>query len=141
MLRTKDVTYIHFASYQAQTATLDTTYEPYHVGFSTGKLGGLAKQWAFTCGASLQDAFPTCADLKVQMTRQYAPPNQAHHPMPEAVTVTVFIEGLQVGVARTEVFRVNPFSFEEAVGVAWNVETNFKAAWPATYNYSSVPMD
>ncbi|CAH0474308.1 unnamed protein product [Peronospora belbahrii] len=42
----------------------DITYEPYRVGFATGKLGGLAKQWAFTCGASLQDAFPTWADLK-----------------------------------------------------------------------------
>ncbi|CAH0522641.1 unnamed protein product [Peronospora belbahrii] len=116
-----------------------------------------AKQWAFTCGASPQDAFPTRADLKVQMTRHYAPSSQAHRnrsrflacrqgkrelaayvqelrtliaamvidPMPEAVTVTVFMEGLRVGVARTEVFQVNPSSFEEAVGVAWNAETNF----------------
>ncbi|CAH0517516.1 unnamed protein product [Peronospora belbahrii] len=65
-------------------------------------------------------------------------------PMPEAVTVTIFMEGFRVGVARTEVFQVNPSSFEEAVVGAWNAETNFKAARPATYNYSSdgsVPMD
>ncbi|CAH0475243.1 unnamed protein product [Peronospora belbahrii] len=106
----------------------DITYEPYRVGFATGKLGGLAKQWAFTCGASLQDA--TWADLKVQMTRSSAPPNQAPRnssrllacrqgkselaayvqelrtliaamvidPMPEAVTVTVFMEGFRVAL-------------------------------------------
>ncbi|CAH0519503.1 unnamed protein product [Peronospora belbahrii] len=42
----------------------------------------------------------------------------AINPMPEAVTVPVFMEGLRVGVARTEVFRVIPSSFEEAAGVA-----------------------
>ncbi|CAH0519612.1 unnamed protein product [Peronospora belbahrii] len=65
-------------------------------------------------------------------------------PMPKAVTVTVFMEGLRAGVARTKVFQVISSSFEEAVEVAWNAETNFNAAWPATYNYSSdgpVPMD
>ncbi|CAH0474370.1 unnamed protein product [Peronospora belbahrii] len=108
-------------------------------------------------GASFQDALPTWADLKVQMTRQYVTPNQAHrnwsrflacrqgkHPMPEAVTVTVFMEGLRVGVVRTEVVRVNPSSFEEAVGMAWNAESSIKAVRPATHNYSSdgsVPMD
>ncbi|CAH0482008.1 unnamed protein product [Peronospora belbahrii] len=54
------------------------------------------------------------------------------------------MEGLLVGVARTEVFRVNPSSFEETVVVAWNAEANLKAARPATYNYSSdgsVSMD
>ncbi|CAH0478049.1 unnamed protein product [Peronospora belbahrii] len=52
-------------------------------------------------------------------------------PIPGTVTVTVFMEGLRVGVARTEVFRVNPPSFEETFGVVWNAETNFKAARPA----------
>ncbi|CAH0520188.1 unnamed protein product [Peronospora belbahrii] len=35
----------------------DITYKPYRVGFATGKLCGLAKQWAFTCGALLLNAF------------------------------------------------------------------------------------
>ncbi|CAH0481752.1 unnamed protein product [Peronospora belbahrii] len=48
----------------------DITYEPYRVGFATGKFCGSTKQWPFTCGASLQDAFPAWADLKVQMTQQ-----------------------------------------------------------------------
>ncbi|CAH0480473.1 unnamed protein product [Peronospora belbahrii] len=35
----------------------DTIYEPYRVGFATGKLGGLAKQWAFTCGCIIARCF------------------------------------------------------------------------------------
>ena len=95
------------------------------------------------------------------MTRQYAPPNQAHRNRsgflacrqgkrelaayvqklrtliaaiviePKAVTVTVFMEGLRVGVARTEVFRANSSSLKETVGVSWNTETKFKAARPS----------
>ena len=49
-------------------------------------------------------------------------------PLPESVLATIFMEGLHTGVARTEVFRVHPSTFEEAVGVALNAEFNFKAA-------------
>ncbi|OWZ00336.1 hypothetical protein PHMEG_00028491, partial [Phytophthora megakarya] len=52
----------------------------------------------------------------------------ASDPLPEVVTVTVFIEGLRAGAARTEVFRVHPTSFEEAVNVALNAEHKFKSA-------------
>ena len=48
-------------------------------------------------------------------------------PLAEAVQVTIFMEGLRAGVARTEVFRVHPQTFEEAVDVALNAEFNFKA--------------
>jgi hypothetical protein len=77
----------------------------------------------------------------------------AADPLPEVVTVTVFMEGLRTGVARTEVFRVHPASLEEAVNVALNVEFNFKSArlgWTASQASSSgapgasngaVPMD
>jgi len=57
-------------------------------------------------------------------------------PLPEVVTVTVFMEGLRTGVARTEVFRVHSTSFEEAVNVALNAEFNFKSArlgWTASH--------
>ncbi|GMF56609.1 unnamed protein product [Phytophthora fragariaefolia] len=57
-------------------------------------------------------------------------------PLPEAVTVTVFMEGLRTGVARREVFRTHPTSFEEAVNVALNAEFNFKSSrlgWNASY--------
>ncbi|GMF16716.1 unnamed protein product [Phytophthora fragariaefolia] len=64
-------------------------------------------------------------------------------PLPEAVTVTVFMEGLRTGVARTEVFRTHPASFEDAVNVALNAEFNFKSSrlgWNAAYaNPSSGP--
>ncbi|GMF59106.1 unnamed protein product [Phytophthora fragariaefolia] len=64
-------------------------------------------------------------------------------PLPEAVTVTVFMEGLRTGVARTEGFRTHLTSFEEAVNVALNAEFKFKSSrlgWNAPYaNPSSRP--
>eukprot|EP00644_Phytophthora_capsici_P009581 jgi/Phyca11/71495/gw1.13.810.1 len=52
----------------------------------------------------------------------------ASSPLPEAVAVTVFMGGLRAGADRTEVFRVHPASFKEAVNVALNAEYNFKSA-------------
>ncbi|CAI5704679.1 unnamed protein product [Peronospora farinosa] len=49
-------------------------------------------------------------------------------PLAEEIRVTIFMEGLRTGVARTEVFRVQPSTFEEAVSVAFNAEFNFKSA-------------
>ncbi|OWY94076.1 LOW QUALITY PROTEIN: hypothetical protein PHMEG_00036302, partial [Phytophthora megakarya] len=49
-------------------------------------------------------------------------------PLLEAVTTTVFMDGLRTGVALTEVFHSRPASFEEAVMVALNAEYNFKSA-------------
>ena len=49
-------------------------------------------------------------------------------PLPESVYVTVFMEGRLTGVARTEVFRVHPSSFEEAVSIAQNAEHDFKSS-------------
>ncbi|KAG3195954.1 hypothetical protein PC128_g8055 [Phytophthora cactorum] len=43
------------------------------------------------------------------------------------------MEGLRTSAARTEVFRVHPSSFEEAVGVALNAEHNFRSARPGWY--------
>ena len=60
-------------------------------------------------------------------------------PLPEAVHVTIFMEGLRTGVARTEVFRVHPSTFEEAARIALDAEHNFKSAklgWNG-YNPSS----
>ena len=60
-------------------------------------------------------------------------------PLPEAVHVTIFMEVLRTGVARTEAFRVHPSIFEEAVRIALNAEHNFKSArlgWNG-YNPSS----
>ena len=68
-------------------------------------------------------------------------------PLPEEVRVTIFMEGLRTGVARTEVYRVHPSTFEEAVGIALNAEFNFKAARFGTHGQSpgsferAEPMD
>ncbi|KAG3153169.1 hypothetical protein PI124_g11504 [Phytophthora idaei] len=57
------------------------------------------------------------------------------------------MEGLRTSAARTEVFRVHPSSFEEAVSVALNAEHNFRSArpgWCAGSAGSSIgpePMD
>uniref|UniRef100_A0AAV1USW4 Uncharacterized protein n=1 Tax=Peronospora matthiolae TaxID=2874970 RepID=A0AAV1USW4_9STRA len=50
-----------------------------------------------------------------------------YDPLPEAVHVTIFMESLRTRIARTEVFRVHPSTFEEAVEIALNAEHNFKS--------------
>ena len=50
------------------------------------------------------------------------------NPLAEEVRVTIFMEGLRTGVARKEVSRVQPLTFEEAVSIAFNAEFNFKSA-------------
>ena len=60
-------------------------------------------------------------------------------PLPEAVHVTIFMEGLRTGIARTRIFRLHPSTIEEAVRIALNAEHNFKSdrlGWNG-YNPSS----
>ena len=57
-------------------------------------------------------------------------------PLPEMVLVTIFMEGLRTGVARTEVFRVHPTSSEAALDIALNAEINVKAARFGTHGYN-----
>ncbi|CEG48131.1 Retrotransposon gag domain [Plasmopara halstedii] len=48
--------------------------------------------------------------------------------LPEAVTVTAFMEGLRTGVARMEVFRAHPSTFKEAKNVPLNADFNLESA-------------
>ena len=46
-------------------------------------------------------------------------------PLTEMDLVNSFMEGLLTGVARSEVFRVHPTSFDAAVNIALSAEFNF----------------
>ena len=67
--------------------------------------------------------------------------------LPEAVQVTIFMEGLRIGVASTDVFRVHPSTSKKAVDIALNAEFNFKSArygtqWGTLSSVDKVkPMD
>ena len=61
--------------------------------------------------------------------------------LPEAVLVTIIMEGFCTGMARTKVFRVYPATFEAAVDVALNAAFNFKAARYDTHSYRMSKVD
>ncbi|OWZ05015.1 LOW QUALITY PROTEIN: hypothetical protein PHMEG_00022974 [Phytophthora megakarya] len=107
-----------------------------------------SREWALTSESSVDCAFPTWDELKKTLSVVFLSPNHIYHvhsrflscllrtliagmfadPFPEAVTTTVFMDGLRTIVARTEVFRSWLASFEVAVAVALNAEYNFKSA-------------
>ncbi|KAG3162536.1 hypothetical protein PC128_g20577 [Phytophthora cactorum] len=126
--------------------------EQQRVALAISKLGGRARKWALKWAEqqlSHKFALPNQAyriRSRFLATRQgkkelldYVQElrtliaGTAADPLPEAVTLTVFMEGIRTSAARTEVFRVHPSSFEEAVTVALNAEHNFMSARPGWY--------
>ena len=51
--------------------------EQQKVAMALSKLGGRALDWALSCNTSINDAFPSWESLQQQMTRMFAPPDQA----------------------------------------------------------------
>ncbi|CEG45142.1 Retrotransposon gag domain [Plasmopara halstedii] len=52
--------------------------EQQRAALAISKLGGRAREWALTCGASVEAPFPTWKQLKRQLLRMFSPPNQVY---------------------------------------------------------------
>ena len=63
------------------------------------------------------------------------------HPLPEEVKVTVFMQNLNKGAPRTQLFRVRPRDFEEAVAVAMAEDLSLTAANSTYYTSTSTKQD
>ena len=64
------------------------------------------------------------------------------HPIPEPVKVTIFMEGLRSGPARTQLFRAIPSTMEEGIAVSMMEEHSYRSATGAGFGSSgATPMD
>ncbi|KAG3119025.1 hypothetical protein PI124_g3233 [Phytophthora idaei] len=52
------------------------------VALAISKLGGRAREWAPTCGTSMDASYPTWTQLKQQLSRVLVPPSQAYRTRP-----------------------------------------------------------
>ncbi|KAE9291815.1 hypothetical protein PR003_g24927 [Phytophthora rubi] len=79
------------------------------VAFALSNHGGRARPWAMARKRSLQDYVMELHNLETAM---------AGAPLSEDVKVTVFMDGVRTGPVRTELFRRQPKTFNEAVHIA-----------------------
>ncbi|KAE8988030.1 hypothetical protein PR003_g26777 [Phytophthora rubi] len=67
------------------------------------------------------------------------------NPLPGHIKVTVFMDGLRVGPARTQLFRVQASTMEEAIQIALQEEYSHKQArtpatvWQSNPTYGGAP--
>ncbi|GMF42376.1 unnamed protein product [Phytophthora fragariaefolia] len=104
------------------SALLKTEHQ--RVALAIPRLGGRAREWALTCGTSVETSFSTWEQLKQQLSR-------------------CLWRACRRAWPGRKSSATHPTSFEEAVNVALNAEFNFKSSrlgWNASYaNPSSGP--
>ncbi|ETV89017.1 hypothetical protein H257_00421 [Aphanomyces astaci] len=94
------------------------------VAFAMSHLKGRAEDWAFSKRLTDRHCFPSFAQGKrslqefIHDLRILAANINEEESLPEPLRVTVFMDGLNQGPARTQLFRAYPDTFEEAVRIA-----------------------
>ncbi|KAI9991531.1 hypothetical protein PInf_019227 [Phytophthora infestans] len=132
----------------AMDAALIST-EQLRVAFALSNLSGRAKSWVYTREATSPGCFTSWAQLCEQLRAAFLPANYEYcqcsrflscelheydqeireltaslvgNPLSEHIKMTAFMDGLRVGPTRTQLFRVQPSTLEEAIQVAHQEE-------------------
>jgi hypothetical protein len=120
-----------FATWTQLQKDLSTTFQPPNVAFRQ-------RSKFLACQQGKRDLHGYVQELRLRVA------SMASDPLPEAVKVTVFMEGLKPGPARTQLFRANPSSLEEAMEIAVQEDYCFRQArgpTPTPNPSGATPMD
>ncbi|ETV71829.1 hypothetical protein H257_12969 [Aphanomyces astaci] len=88
------------------------------VAFEMSHFKGRAEDWAFSIRLTGLHCFPSFAVFETELKAMFLPPNSDFQSLPEPLRVTVYMDTLNQGPARTKLFRAYPDTFEEAVRIA-----------------------